>query len=145
MKIFISILYHEYKNSTFLQEYLLEEELRLRNEQEERWRMEEQKMMEKEFLNALIEETNRRVENEKMKKIEMEKKKASVALYNSEHWKRAQEDIKPEKRSHQDGSESSYYWSQKFVEREKNRTPPFGCRDPNMTEQLKHVKPWVEV
>ena len=50
-----------------------------------------------------------------------------------------------DKRSQKDGSESSYYWSSKFVEAEKIRIPPKGCRDLDMTEFLKDVKPWVEV
>ncbi|WP_254486039.1 hypothetical protein, partial [Salmonella enterica] len=66
-------------------------------------------------------------------KIEKEKKKRSIAFYNLDHWKRAKADITPDKRSKKDGAESSYYWSKRFVESQKNRTPPYGCRDPDMT------------
>lgn len=121
----------------------MEEELRLRKEQEERWRMEEQKMMEKDFLMAMIDEKNRRLQKAKLLKIETEKKKRSIAFYNSDHWKRAKADITPDMRSKKDGAESSYYWSKRFAESENNRTP--GCRDPDMSAQLQNVKPWVEV
>ncbi|PWA41889.1 F-box domain-containing protein [Artemisia annua] len=94
--------------------------------------MEEQKILEKEFLNVLIEEKNRRLEKEKMLKIEREKKKAKIAFYNSEHWKRAKADIKVEKRSHKDGAESLFDWSQKFVQAQK------------IKHLLTHIELWVE-
>lgn len=123
----------------------MEEALRLRNDEEERWKMEEQKIMEQEFLNALIEEKKRRLEKENLVKIEREKKKTYIAFYNSDHWKRAKVDAIPVKRSKKDGSESSYYWSEQFVAAQKNRAVPYGCGDPDMTDSLKNVEPWVEV
>ncbi|PWA56616.1 F-box associated interaction domain-containing protein [Artemisia annua] len=77
--------------------------------------VEEKKLKEKVFLNALLEETNRRMEREKVLKEAKERKKAFLGFYQSDHWKRAQLDMaKPEKRSQKDGSESAYYWSSKF-------------------------------
>ncbi|PWA87560.1 phospholipase-like, Aminotransferase-like mobile domain protein [Artemisia annua] len=128
-----------------VQEYLLQEELMLRNQEEERWKVEEQKLKEMEFLNVLIEEKNRRLEREKLLNEAKERKKNFFSFYKSDHWKRAKADqAKPDKRTQKDGSESSYYWSSKFIEAEKKRTPPNGCRDPDMTQFLKDVKPWVE-
>ena len=118
----------------------------MRKQEEEKWKIEEQKAKEKMFLDALKEEVTRRVEREKLLKEAQERKKARVAFFNSDHWQRARADLsKVEKRSHKDGSESLYYWSSKFVEDEKKRIPPNGFRDPDMTEFLSNVKPWVEV
>ncbi|PWA89913.1 phospholipase-like protein [Artemisia annua] len=55
-------------------EYLLEEELSMRKQQEEKWIMEEQKRMEMVFHDALIEETKRRMEREEQLKIARDKK-----------------------------------------------------------------------
>lgn len=118
----------------------------MREQQEEKWKIEEQKAKEKMFLDALKEEVNRRVEREKLLNEAKERKKARFAFFNSDHWQRAQADMaKPVKRSHKDGSESAYYWSSKFIDAEKKRMPPYGIRDPDMSEFLKDVKPWVEV
>ncbi|PWA72848.1 F-box associated interaction domain-containing protein [Artemisia annua] len=128
-----------------VEEYFIEEELMLRKQEEEKWMVEEQKLKEKEFLNALLEETNRRTEREQIMKEAKERKKAFLGFYQSDHWKRAQLTMaKPQKMNQIDGSESAYYWSSKFVKAEKNRTPPYGCMDPDMTQFLKDVKPWVE-
>ena len=129
-----------------LQEYLLQEELILRNQEEERWKLEEQQLKENEFLNALIEEKNRRLEREKLLNEAKERKNKLLGFYKSDHFQRAKAaQPKLDKRTQQDGSESLYYWSSKFLEAEKKRTPPIGCRDPDMTNFLKDVKPWVEV
>ena len=52
---------------------------------------------------------------------------------------------KPYNTSHKEGSESSYYWSSKYLEAEKKRIPPSHRGDQDMTESLKNVNPWVEV
>lgn len=118
----------------------------LRKQEEEKWKVEDQKFKEKVFLDALKEEVIRRVEREKLMKEAQQKKKARVAFYNSDHWQRAQADMaKTDKTGHKAGYDSSYYWSSDFVESEKKRIPPRGCKDPDMTEFLKDVKPWVEV
>nr|GEX97007.1 F-box domain-containing protein [Tanacetum cinerariifolium] len=51
-----------------IKEYLIQEETRLRVEQEEIWRLQEQKMMEEVFVNKLKEEVKLRVENKKLVK-----------------------------------------------------------------------------
>lgn len=124
----------------------MQEELSLRKQQEERWKMEELKSMEKVFYNALIEETKRRHEREEKLKIARQKKNALFGLYNSEHWKRSNADMQSDKRSKMDGSHYAYYWTEEFSEAIKKRTPPIWCRrNPDMSEELKRVKPWVEV
>ena len=124
----------------------MEEELSLRKQQEEMWKIEELKCMEKVFYNALIDETKRRLEREEQLKIAREKKNKLFHFYNSEHWKRANADMQAEKRSKKDGYEYKYYWSEEFSEAVKKRTPPVGCRrQPDMSDELKHVQPWVEV
>lgn len=124
----------------------MEEELSLRKQEEEKWKLEELKVMEKEFHNALVEETKRRSAREEQLKIEREKKKAKLAFSSSDHWKRATADMHPAKRSKKDGYDSSYYWSAEFADAQRKRTPPVGCcLHPDMTEELKDVKPWVEV
>lgn len=118
----------------------------LRNQEEERWKVEELKAKENLFMNALQQEIDRRVEREKLLNEAKERKKSIFAFHKSEHWKRAKADqAKPEKKTQKDGSESLYYWSPNFLEAEKKRTPPIGCRDPDMTRFLKDVKPWVAV
>ena len=118
----------------------------LRKQEEEKWKIEELKTKEMVFIEALKDEVYRRVERDKLLKEAQEKKKARLAFFKSEHWQRARADMPTiDKRSQKDGSESSYYWSSKFVEAEKIRIPPKGCRDLDMTEFLKDVKPWVEV
>lgn len=124
----------------------MQEEISLKKQQEEMWKLEEQKRMEKVFYHALIEETKRRVEREHQLNIAREKKSKLLCLYNSEHWKRANANIQCEKRSKRDSSAYKYYWSEEFRDAEKNRTPPFGYRrQPDMSDQLKRVQPWVEV
>lgn len=124
----------------------MEEELSLRKQQEEMWKIEELKRLEKVFYNALIEETKRRIEREEQLKIAKEKKESFFRFHNSEHWKRAKADMQADKRSKKDGSEYKYYWSEEFSEAVKKRTPPFGCRrQPDMSDELEHVQPWVEV
>lgn len=98
------------------------------------------------FYNALIDEMKRRLEREEQLKIAREKKNKLFRFYNSEHWKRANADMQAEKRSKKDGYEYKYYWSEEFSETVKKRTPPVGCRrQPDMSDELKHVQPWVEV
>ncbi|GJU29753.1 F-box domain containing protein [Tanacetum coccineum] len=70
-----------------VKEYLIQEESRLKQEEEERCRLEEHKMMKALFLKTLQEEVQRRDEKEKMLKYEEEKKKRRHELMNSDHWK----------------------------------------------------------
>ncbi|PWA66519.1 phospholipase-like protein [Artemisia annua] len=107
-----------------VQEYLLEEELSMRKQQEEKWIMEEQKRMEMVFHNTLIEETKQRMEREEQLKIARDKKNKRTPTFGCCR----QPDM-----------------SDDFIETLKQRTPPFGCcRQPDMSQELKHVQPWVE-
>ncbi|PWA42726.1 phospholipase-like protein [Artemisia annua] len=102
-------------------QYLLDEELLLREQEQEKWIIEEQKAKEKVFLTALKEEVICRVDREKFFKEAQQRKKARFNFFNSDHWQREEANMaKPYKRSHKEGSESSYYWSSKFVEAKKN-------------------------
>ena len=122
------------------------EELSLRKQQEEVWKLEEQKRMEKVFYDAMIEEAKMRVEREEQLKVAREKKQKLISLYNSEHWKRANANIQGTKRSKKDSSDYKYYWSEEFIESEKRRRRPVGCRrQPDISDGIKHVQPWVEV
>ncbi|GKC34878.1 hypothetical protein Tco_1047262, partial [Tanacetum coccineum] len=65
-------------------EYLLQEESRLKQEEEERFRLEEHKMMKDLFLKTLQEEVQRREEKEKMLKYEEEKETRAYELRSLE-------------------------------------------------------------
>nr|GEW87863.1 phospholipase-like protein [Tanacetum cinerariifolium] len=81
------------------QDYLIQEEIRLRAEQEETWRLQEQKMMEEVFVKRLKEEVRLRVEKEKLVNYEEEKNKRRHDFLNSDHWKAStstvSNDVKP--------------------------------------------------
>ncbi|GKC45884.1 hypothetical protein Tco_1063606, partial [Tanacetum coccineum] len=59
----------------------------VKQEEEERCRLEEHKIMEALFLNSLKEEVRLREEKEKMLKYEEDEKKRRYELMNSDHWK----------------------------------------------------------
>nr|GFC69745.1 hypothetical protein [Tanacetum cinerariifolium] len=67
------------------QDYLIQKESRLIQEEEERCRLEEHKMMEALFLKSFQEEVQRHDEKEKMLKYEEDKKKMRHELMNSNH------------------------------------------------------------
>nr|GEV43930.1 phospholipase-like protein [Tanacetum cinerariifolium] len=68
-----------------VQDYLIQEESRLKYEEKERCRLEEHKMMEALFLKALQEEVQRRDEKQKMLKYDEDKKKRRHELMNLDH------------------------------------------------------------
>ncbi|GJT59742.1 phospholipase-like protein [Tanacetum coccineum] len=98
-------------------EYLLQEESRLKQEEEERFRLEEHKMMKALFLKTLQEEVQRREEKEKM-------------LNNG-------------KRTQKSSAVSAYYWENTFAKAEKDR-PLNTINDQDMNLFLKDVTLWVE-
>ncbi|GKA92494.1 phospholipase-like protein [Tanacetum coccineum] len=100
-----------------VKEYLIQEESRLKQEEEERCRLEEHKMMKALFLKTLQEEVQRRDEKEKM-------------LNNG-------------KRTQRSSAFSAYYWGNTFAMAEKDR-PLNTLNDQDMNLFLKDVTPWVE-
>nr|GFA41419.1 hypothetical protein [Tanacetum cinerariifolium] len=97
LEIIIKILGRERKGVSL--EYLIQEQSRLKQEEEERCRLEEHKMMEALFLKTLQEEVQRRDEKEKMLKYEEDKKKRRHELINSDNWKLSVSKISNEKRT----------------------------------------------
>ncbi|GJV86274.1 hypothetical protein Tco_1530212 [Tanacetum coccineum] len=90
-------------------EYLIQEESRLKQEEEEMCRLEEHKMMKALFLKTLQEEVQRCDEKEKMLKYEEEKKKRRHELMNSDHWKLSVSKISNGKRTQRSSAFSAYY------------------------------------
>lgn len=127
-----------------LQEYLLQEESKLRLQEEEKWRLEEQKIMEEELLLRLDEEARLKVQREQELKYQEEKKEKLIAYKNSNHHKMAREKFAPPKKSDGSGRDvSGYYWGEEYANRKKQR--PCAAIERDMTELLKQVKPWKEV
>ncbi|GJS34649.1 hypothetical protein Tco_0533031 [Tanacetum coccineum] len=103
------------ENLDFRQYCLNMEEIRLRAEQEESWRLQEQKMMKEVFVKRLKEEVCIRVEKEKLVNYEKEKNKRRHALMNSDHWKASTSRISNCKRIQHSSGFSSYYWAHRIV------------------------------
>ncbi|PWA42179.1 F-box domain-containing protein [Artemisia annua] len=123
-------------------EYILEDELRLRLDEEERWRLEEERINEEENRMRLEEEKQFRAKQEKMLMLQADKKKKSKEFMNSEHMKIYRNRLAPAKWTHGSGEVSAYYWSKKYLQSEKKT--PFGIVDPDMTDLLRDVEPWIE-
>nr|GEY92158.1 hypothetical protein [Tanacetum cinerariifolium] len=100
-------------------EYIVQEELRLRIKEKERVQLKEQKIME--------EDNRLRLEREKMLRLEENKR----------------ERIAPAKRGLVSGDASLYYWVKTYRIAEKKR-PYYGLKEPDVTELIKDVIPWVE-
>ncbi|GJX57755.1 hypothetical protein Tco_0287652 [Tanacetum coccineum] len=141
LEAIIKVLGRERKGVSL--EYLLQEESRLKQEEEERFRLEEHKMMKALFLKTLQEEVQRREEKEKMLKYEEEKKKRRHELMNSDHWKLSVSKISNGKRTQKSSAFSAYYWGNTFAKAEKDR-PLNTINDQDMNLFLKDVTPWVE-
>ncbi|PWA38255.1 F-box domain-containing protein [Artemisia annua] len=71
-----------------------------------------------------------------------EKKKKAKEYMNSEHMKMYRNRLAPAKWTHGSGEVSAYHWSKKYEQSEKKR--PFGIVDPDMTDLLRYVEPWIE-
>ncbi|GJZ08071.1 phospholipase-like protein, partial [Tanacetum coccineum] len=141
LETIIKVLGRERKG--VLLDYLIQEEFRVKQEEEERCRLEELKMQEALFLSSLKEEFRVR-EEKKLLKYEEDKKKKRHGLMNSDHWKVSRSKITNGKRSQRSGAFSAYYWGDTFVNAEKDR-PLNALNDQDMTQFLKDVTPWVEV
>ncbi|GJW81509.1 F-box domain containing protein [Tanacetum coccineum] len=116
----------------------------LKQEEEERFRLEEHEMMKALFLKTLQEEVQRREEKEKMLKYEEEKKKRRHELMNSGHWKLSVSKISNGKITQKSSAFSDYYWGNTFAKAEKDR-PLNTINDQDMNLFLKDVTPWVEL
>nr|GEX15394.1 phospholipase-like protein [Tanacetum cinerariifolium] len=91
--------YRVFKLEIIIKEYLIQEQSRLKQEEEERCHLEEHKMMEALFFKTLQEEVQRRNEKEKMLKYEEDKKKRRHELINSDNWKLSVSKISNENRT----------------------------------------------
>ncbi|GJZ80568.1 hypothetical protein Tco_0645562 [Tanacetum coccineum] len=126
-----------------VQEYLIQEESRLKQDEEERCRLEEHKMMKALFLKTLQEKVQRCDEKEKMLKYEEEKKKRRHELMNLDHWKLYVSKISNGKRTQRSSAFLAYYWGNTFAMAEKDR-PLNTLNEQDMNLFLKDVTPWVE-
>lgn len=50
----------------------------------------------------------------------------------------------PTRRSESSCEANSYYWTKAYTEKAEKKAQCFALLNPDMTEQLKDVKPWVE-
>ncbi|PWA92301.1 phospholipase-like, Aminotransferase-like mobile domain protein [Artemisia annua] len=123
-------------------EYILQEEIRLRLDEEERWRLEEERINEEENRMRLEEEKQIIAKQEKLLLYQSEKKKKAKEVMNSEHMKMYRNRLAPAKWTHGSGEVSAYYWLKKYEQSEKKRS--FGIVDPDMTDLLRYVEPWIE-
>ncbi|PWA69469.1 phospholipase-like protein [Artemisia annua] len=110
----------------------------------EKLRLKERKLREEQKRLMMEEDKMIRMQEEKMLQDESERKKKAVALKNSNHWKNAVARIAPTKRSESFGEANAYYWTKAYAEKAERKAQCFGLLNPDMTEQLKHVKLWVE-
>lgn len=98
-------------------------------QQEKRLRMEEDKLIMR--------------EEEKRLQYENERKKRGEAIMNSDHMKASRARFAVSKRSEQrSGEANSYYWTNAYAEKKRRCS---SLPDPDMSEKLKFVTPWVEV
>ncbi|GKA37303.1 hypothetical protein Tco_0723868 [Tanacetum coccineum] len=116
---------------------------RLGAEQEESWRLQEQKMMVEVFVKRLKEEVMLRVEKEKLVNYEKEKHKRRHALMNSDHWKASTSRISNHKKSQCSSDFLAYYWGAAYAMAKKDRESNHLSNE-DMTQFLKDVKPWAE-
>ncbi|PWA37354.1 F-box domain-containing protein [Artemisia annua] len=123
-------------------EYILQDELRLRLDEEERWRLEEERINEEENRLRLEEEKQFRAKQEKMLLYQAEKKKKAKELMKSKHMKIYRKRLAPAKWTDGSSDVSAYYWSKKYLQSEKKIL--FGIVDPDMMDLLRDVEPWVE-
>ena len=112
--------------------------MRSRREALEKLREEQKRLMREE--DKMI-----RMQEEKMLHDESERKKWAVTLKATNHWKNTLDRIVPTKKSKCSGGANVYYWTKSYSEKAVIKAQCFGLLNPDMTEQLKHVKPWVEV
>ncbi|PWA70593.1 phospholipase-like protein [Artemisia annua] len=117
-------------------EYIVQEELRLRLEEKERVMLKEQKIMEEQKRLRLETEKMLNLEEEKRLRLETEKMLQNKNDYN----KKAREWIAHTKMIQGSGDVSAHY-SGKTNRMTDNKRP---LNVPDMTELLKNVKPWVE-
>nr|GEY14927.1 phospholipase-like protein [Tanacetum cinerariifolium] len=120
-----------------------DEDLVVKQEEEEKCHMEEFKMKKALFLSSLKEEIRVREDFFFLLKCEEEKKKWRHDLMNSDHWKVSRSKITNGKRSQRYGASLAYYWGDTFIHVEKDR-PLNALNDQDMTQFLKDLTPWVE-
>jgi hypothetical protein len=110
---------------------------------EEKWRLEEEKILEEENRLRFEEGKKFRAEQERKATLEAEKKKNSREFMNSAHMRRYRQRLGPTKWTDGSRDVSSYYWSKKYIKSHRKR--PHGIVDPDMTGLLKYVETWEEV
>ncbi|GJV61429.1 phospholipase-like protein [Tanacetum coccineum] len=128
------------------EEYLLQEQFRMKLEEEEMLLFKEEQILEEDSRLRLEEEAKMMRKEENM--LEAEKffkkdyKKRKLVLMNSDHMKHAMARVVPKKRSHCSGFTSSSWLkvSSKFKYKSIGRC----VINQDMTEYLKNVKPWSE-
>ncbi|GJY97470.1 hypothetical protein Tco_0514380 [Tanacetum coccineum] len=130
-----------------VEEYLLEEQFRMKLEAEEILLFKEEQKLEEESRLRLEEEAKMMREEEKMFEEETinkkEYKKRELAIMNSDHMKQAMARVVPSKRSHCSGVTSSSWL--KVYNKLKHKPVGRCVINQDMTEYLKYVKPWFEV
>lgn len=124
------------------QEYIREEELRLRLEEEDRLQLEDEKLRKQEMRIRVEEYKRMRSEEEKLVHLAEENKKKRNEFVNSAKFKKALGRVAPNKRTHADGLTSESNHKVSWVKLKKTRGY---INDPCMIERLKNVKPWKEV
>lgn len=124
------------------QEYLREEELRLRLEEDDRLQLEDEKMRKEEMRIRVADYKRMRLEEEKMRQLDAEKKKHLDVLLQSSHFKKALEDARLSKRTHVHAFTSESNSKVSCVKIKKHRGY---LNNPFLLERLKNVRPWKEV
>ncbi|PWA75523.1 uvrD-like Helicase, ATP-binding domain, P-loop containing nucleoside triphosphate hydrolase [Artemisia annua] len=123
-------------------EYIREEELRLRLEEEDRLQLEDEKMRKQELRIRVDEYKRMRSEEEMVSHLAEEKKKKRNEYVNSAKLKKSLRLLAPNKRNHADGLPSESNYKVSWVKLKKTRGY---INDPCMIERLKNVKPWKEL
>ncbi|GJR57857.1 phospholipase-like protein, partial [Tanacetum coccineum] len=133
-----------FKLEAIIKEYLIQEESRLKQEEVERSRLEEHKMMEALFLKTLQEEVQRRDEKQKMLKYDEDKKKRRHELMNSDHWKHSVSKITNGKRTQGSRYFTLFPWF-KDVSVDRRFWESLVCLDPTKKSWImdEHVELWV--
>lgn len=83
-----------------------------------------------------------RMDEDKRLMDEKQRNKRLKVLKNSSNWKKTIHDMVPTNRREISCQANAYYWTKAYAEK---KAESFGLLDPDMTEELKNVKPWVEV
>ncbi|PWA71826.1 phospholipase-like protein [Artemisia annua] len=130
------------KLEIIIQEYLIQEKLRLALAEEERLQIEHEKVTREENLKRQEEAKRLRLEEENMLKLEEEKKQNRIAFFNSKHYQRYLASVHPSKRRNYLQPVSKSNNAKRVWQRIKKHDP--NVNDPAIAELLTRVQPWVE-